>query len=47
MPWPHPTILRPPPLNPAMSALENDLDITALGVLGEVRTLSLFDHLYV
>ncbi|KAL1890634.1 acyl-CoA thioesterase [Sporothrix stenoceras] len=35
MPLPHPTILRPPPPNPALSALENDLDITALGVLGE------------
>lgn len=37
MPLPHPTILRPPPPNPALSALENDLDITALGVMGEVR----------
>ncbi|ERS96624.1 palmitoyl-CoA hydrolase [Sporothrix schenckii 1099-18] len=35
MPQSHPTILRPPPPNPALSALENDLDVTALGVLGE------------
>ncbi|CAK7201613.1 acyl-CoA thioesterase [Sporothrix eucalyptigena] len=35
MPLPHPTILRPPPPDPALSPLENDLDITALGVLGE------------
>ncbi|CAK7229673.1 acyl-CoA thioesterase [Sporothrix curviconia] len=31
----YPTILRPPPPDPALSPLENDLDITTLGVLGE------------
>ena len=35
MPPPHSTILRPPPPNPAVSPLENDLDTTALAVLGD------------
>ncbi|CAK7273401.1 acyl-CoA thioesterase [Sporothrix epigloea] len=35
MPPPYPTILRPPPPDPSLCQLENDLDVTALGVLGE------------
>ncbi|CAK7271597.1 acyl-CoA thioesterase [Sporothrix epigloea] len=35
MPLPYPTMLRPPPPDPALCPLENDLDVTALGVLGE------------
>ncbi|CAK7564669.1 MAG: acyl-CoA thioesterase [Sporothrix epigloea] len=35
MPPPYPTILRPPPPDPALCQLENDLDVTPLGVLGE------------
>jgi len=32
----HPTLVKPPPIDPSKSAIENVLELTELGVIGPV-----------
>jgi len=33
----HPTLVKPPPVDPSKSAIENVLELTELGAIGPVR----------